>query len=652
MSLDRLPSFALPPPGQAHSSGTSSPRLSSIASHNGSQSSFTSAASSNGPKTPSPTLPLNAITGPPTNIVRYDAMNHPPDMYYTQHISAGQPPPPQTVTSGAMGHYHQQPPPMLQSTHGQYSNAAPYQYGYGNGLTSPSAPQPVSNGMAAPQNVLPLPGGVPSQNSLQQPYAHFDNTGQQPPPGMKPRVTATLWEDEGSLCFQVEARGICVARREDNHMINGTKLLNVAGMTRGRRDGILKSEKIRHVVKIGPMHLKGVWIPYERALEFANKEKITELLYPLFVHNIGSLLYHPTNQSRTNQVMAAADRRKQDQGQHMRTPSSHGLPSIHHQQQSAMAQVPGPQTLPSHSSLARPGLERAHTFPTPPTSASSVINGMGGSEGFNWQGQGINGQQQTSTPPGTSLQSLQSYPSSAHGGYESRQMYNAPSSQQSPYQSAGNSSQDRLYGQAAKPNGVIASDQAAPQQPGDEEGEHEQDPEYTHDSGSYDPARTSYNYSAAPGGLPSDSSNMPPDVTGSPNHPPASGRATPRTAAQPQSYYQHTGYNTPPRVQQSSSLYNVMSNDRPATNGAATLEVYAPSGELPGSMTNGYAPRAPAINGVSAGVKRGRDDDEGANNVGAMDLKRRKTMMETSVPAPVYDAMNQSASAVGAPPRR
>lgn len=42
-------------------------------------------------------------------------------------------------------------------------------------------------------------------------------------------------------------------------MINGTKLLNVAGMTRGRRDGILKSEKNRHVVKIGPMHLKGVW---------------------------------------------------------------------------------------------------------------------------------------------------------------------------------------------------------------------------------------------------------------------------------------------------------------------------------------------------------------------------------------------------------
>ena len=120
----------------------------------------------------------------------------------------------------------------------------------------------------------------------------------------------------------------------DNHMINGTKLLNVVGMTRGRRDGILKAEKQKQVVKIGPMHLKGVWyvpsspfvpapdcpsllhaeknlslfgteeltynkrIPYERALALANQEKITEKLYPLFVHNIGALLYHPSNAAR------------------------------------------------------------------------------------------------------------------------------------------------------------------------------------------------------------------------------------------------------------------------------------------------------------------------------------------------------------------
>ena len=62
----------------------------------------------------------------------------------------------------------------------------------------------------APQTpTLPVPNqGYP------QPQQPFDTTGQVAPPGMKPRVTATLWEDEGSLCFQVEAKGVCVARRE------------------------------------------------------------------------------------------------------------------------------------------------------------------------------------------------------------------------------------------------------------------------------------------------------------------------------------------------------------------------------------------------------------------------------------------------------
>lgn len=59
--------------------------------------------------------------------------------------------------------------------------------------------------------------GYAASSSHSQPYnvPHtFDTTGQVAPPGMKPRVTATLWEDEGSLCFQVEAKGVCVARRE------------------------------------------------------------------------------------------------------------------------------------------------------------------------------------------------------------------------------------------------------------------------------------------------------------------------------------------------------------------------------------------------------------------------------------------------------
>jgi protein SOK2 len=69
-------------------------------------------------------------------------------------------------------------------------------------------------------------------------------------------------------------------------------------MATGRQDTILMKEKVRHVVGIGPMHLTGVWIPFDRALDLANKQNITDILYPLFVHNIGSLLYDHSNISQ------------------------------------------------------------------------------------------------------------------------------------------------------------------------------------------------------------------------------------------------------------------------------------------------------------------------------------------------------------------
>ncbi|TDZ27291.1 Cell pattern formation-associated protein STUA [Colletotrichum spinosum] len=711
MNNERVPSLPLPNLHQAYSSGTSSPRVSSIGSassyHAGSQSSFTSAASSNGPKTPSPSLPIISAIPASSNqpiggYETYPAMNQSADMYYSQHMSAGQAAPPQTVTSGAMSYHHAQPPTLQPQHMAQYPQQQYGQppYGYPNGLTSPQgAPPPGSNQMGG-QNVLPLPGvATPG-------FSGFDTTGQVAPPGMKPRVTATLWEDEGSLCFQVEARGICVARREDNHMINGTKLLNVAGMTRGRRDGILKSEKVRHVVKIGPMHLKGVWIPFERALDFANKEKITELLYPLFVHNIGALLYHPTNQTRTNQVMAAAERRKQEQNQ-MRGAAQTGgpgLPSIqqHHHHMS----LQGPQQpLPSHAQMGRPTLDRAHTFPTPPTSASSVMGGgMNASDnGFQWaQSQGMGGAQGTnpisidtslsntrsmpatpaSTPPGSTIQNMQSYQSGAQQYDNTRPMYN-PSTQQSPYQTANPATQDRsVYGQAdpyaksdmgppsarptntgagqeQKANGIMHQDQngqAVTQSAGEDEAEHEHDAEYTHDSGAYDASRASYNYSSASavGNLSNEHQHLSPEMTGSPGHPPASGRATPRTAAAPQPYYsQQTGYNTPPRVTQqtSSNLYNVMSNDRGSAAGAGGNDVYQPQADM-GSMSNGYATQ---MNGATGGIKRGRDDDDDLQRPlsgGGMDLKRRKTLMDSSVPATPYDAMSRAPPVMTQQPRR
>lgn len=66
---------------------------------------------------------------------------------------------------------------------------------------------PVTNHSVAP------PGYGNNTGAPLQGYV-YDPTGQVAPPGAKPRVTATLWEDEGSLCYQVEAKGVCVARRE------------------------------------------------------------------------------------------------------------------------------------------------------------------------------------------------------------------------------------------------------------------------------------------------------------------------------------------------------------------------------------------------------------------------------------------------------
>jgi protein SOK2 len=151
------------------------------------------------------------------------------DYGHHHHLSQGQPPSAQTATSGGgMGGFSQ----PLQPTYPSPSHAFPQFQFPPNGVNSPAGqPGP----MVHPQQpMLPLPQATTlntnhsslsavSQGGPQTPQSAtagayqshtFDATGQHAPPGMKPRVAATLWEDEGSLCFQVEARGVCVARRE------------------------------------------------------------------------------------------------------------------------------------------------------------------------------------------------------------------------------------------------------------------------------------------------------------------------------------------------------------------------------------------------------------------------------------------------------
>jgi protein SOK2 len=157
------------------------------------------------------------------------------DVHQSHMATAYQPqatgPPP------AIGHYAPYQPPLLQPGPQAYSSApSPYpQHQYGSqpgypissSMSSALVPSPialpgmctffpVSSTITAANKSLAISSAPSGQLSGSQYNAGhtFDTTGQIAPPGMKPRVTATLWEDEGSLCFQVEAKGVCVARRE------------------------------------------------------------------------------------------------------------------------------------------------------------------------------------------------------------------------------------------------------------------------------------------------------------------------------------------------------------------------------------------------------------------------------------------------------
>lgn len=298
--------YVSPATSSSASSGTAPSRLGSYDSTNGLANyppSLTSSASSNpcleaGLKTPvdsSPNLPLgeyqqsqkdNQYGGSfnDTSSAFHTSTSYGQGMHQQPHDWNSQTSQPYTsssypsnTTTSAMHSYSSYAQPAPGSSHGYSSNG--YSSGYYQSLIS--SPPPAGHTSSLNTQLMPLTGLAAAPQSAYSsqptpPYAQShpqDSTGQVAPPNHKPKVTATLWEDEGTICFQVECDGLCVARRDDNSFINGTKLLNVAGMTRGRRDGILKSEKTRQVVKIGPMHLKGVWIPFDRALDFANRKR-------------------------------------------------------------------------------------------------------------------------------------------------------------------------------------------------------------------------------------------------------------------------------------------------------------------------------------------------------------------------------------------
>lgn len=260
LSGDKLPALSLPTATQAPSRAFYQDPSSSASSS--ARTSLSGASAVHEPRSPPPSadlatqgrlsldseysIPQDGYYPSPTSL---GSMNQAPpymDVHsHHSHMSSAQPYASQGATAGAMSHYpyHQQPTVLQPAS--SYGPSYP-QYGYPNGVTSPPTghhpPPPSSMGGQMSAQLLPLPGEfwtgrgadkhtfdtnnfLVSNHSVAPPgYGNntgsplqgyvYDGSGQMAPPGAKPRVTATLWEDEGSLCYQVEAKGVCVARRE------------------------------------------------------------------------------------------------------------------------------------------------------------------------------------------------------------------------------------------------------------------------------------------------------------------------------------------------------------------------------------------------------------------------------------------------------
>lgn len=376
--------------------------------------------------------------------------------------------------------------------------------------------------------------------------------------------------------------------------------------------------------------------------------------------------------------MAAAERRKLENKQQqsgMIGPPGSQPPPLHHHHSMGNASTPQmsqpPHSIAPHPGNGRPALDRAHTFPTPPTSASSGMGMSSSGNSYDWGGQSMNSNVQgtqplpidthphstpntpATTPPGPQIGSMQSYPSQ-HPYDNSRPLYSAPAAPQGQYsaqQNVQHPSNSYMKHEMGPPSGRALTsgregehldqkgdtyahgqgNENGAQGTGEEEADHEHDTDYPQDNNAaYNSNRGSYSYNPGQnlGSLHGEHPQISPEMNGSPSHQNGSGRITPRTSTSSQPQWA-SGYHTPPRAAPSSNLYNVMSDTRSSVpNGTASTETYSS-----GSLQSGYVPSH--VNGSTPANKRLREEDpddqarvEGDDVNG---LKRQKIGRQSSI---------------------
>ncbi|KAJ1905365.1 hypothetical protein IWQ60_012300 [Tieghemiomyces parasiticus] len=104
-------------------------------------------------------------------------------------------------------------------------------------------------------------------------------------------LTLGVSEDNARIdLYRLDINGYTVCRRVRDNYVNGTKLLNTTGITRGKRDAALKTIPGRDVVRAGPMYVKGVWIPLTNARALAGRYDVLNCLGRLLADDPGRYL--------------------------------------------------------------------------------------------------------------------------------------------------------------------------------------------------------------------------------------------------------------------------------------------------------------------------------------------------------------------------
>lgn len=127
-----------------------------------------------------------------------------------------------------------------------------------------------------------------------------------------PPLRISYWEDQKTQVVTQDIGIVQVSRRLDNNMVNGTKMLNLVGMSRGKRDAILKMEHARRVVRSGAVHLKGVWVLYERARQLAATYRLESQLNQLLSYEHTEVKPAAVDMSKNGKTAALEEKSIED----------------------------------------------------------------------------------------------------------------------------------------------------------------------------------------------------------------------------------------------------------------------------------------------------------------------------------------------------